>query len=107
MTRLKLKNHYHDAIIRKVRSSDPTDILLDVDLCGCCNASPGHATLSFLGLRNLISVQQALELARHANGERGYVDEIIGIGRAPQRGYVFDLMMAGNVYVDAQGIQEM
>lgn len=105
MKRLKLNHGYHDALIRAIRYDDE-DVIIDIDLCSCCNPSPGPATLSFLGLRNLAEVRAALEAARQANAERGYVDEIIGIMRDDERGVLLDLMTAGSVHVDARGLHE-
>jgi hypothetical protein len=106
MKRLKLKHGYHDARIREIRYHDNVDVVLDVDLCGCCNPSPGFATLSLLGLRNFAEVQALLEAARHTNAQRGYIDEIVTIGRAEGRGYLLNLTTAGAVHADARGFHE-
>ena len=81
-------------------------MILEVGLCGCCNPSTGAATLSLLGLRNFGEVRAALESARQANAGRGYVDEIVAVGRADGRGYQFGLMTAGPVCVEARGLHE-
>src|SRR5262249_14351854 len=105
MKRLKLQHEYHDARITAIRYRDTTDVILEIDLCGCCNPSPGSATLSFLGLRNFQEVQQALERAREANAGRGSIDEIVAIVRE-ERGYLLDLATVGGVRVDARGLHE-
>jgi hypothetical protein len=81
MKRLKLTHGYHDALVRAVRYRDEADVILDVDLCSCCNPW-------------------------QANTERPYIDEIIGIFRHEGRGYVLDLMTAGGVHADARGLHE-
>jgi hypothetical protein len=106
MKRLKLKHSYHDAVIRAICYCNNADVLLDVDLCSCCNPSPGPATLSLLDLRNFAEVQQLLESAREANVGRGYLDEIIGIVREGKQGYLLDLATVGEVRVDARGLHE-
>ena len=106
MKRIKLKNGYHDARIREVRFIDDCDIMLDVDLCSCCNASPGPATLCFLGIRNYSAVKDELETARAKNAKRGYIDEIIAILRADNRGFIIGLDSAGDLWVDAKGLTE-
>jgi hypothetical protein len=106
MKRPKLKHSYHDAIIKAVRYRGDADVLLEIDLCTCCNASAGPATLCLLGLRNFAAVHEALESAHKQNAERGYVDEIVGVFRDQERGYLFDLITAGTVRVDARGLDE-
>jgi hypothetical protein len=106
MKRLKLQHGYHDALILAVRYRDDEDVILEVGLCNCCNPSTGPATLSLLSLRNFAEVRAALEAARQANAGRGYVDEIVAVGRANGRGYQLDLMTAGPVRVDARGLHE-
>jgi hypothetical protein len=106
MKRLKLTHGYHDALVRAIRYRDNADVILDVDLCSCCNPSLGRATLSFLGLRNFAGVHAALEAARHANAKRDYIDEIVGIVRHEGRGYVLNLMTAGAMHADARGLHE-
>jgi len=107
MRRLKLKNGYHDSLIRAIRYIDETDIMLDVDLCSCCNVSPGRATLCLNGVRNFADVRQALESARVKNTKRDYIDEIYAVLRADERGYLLGLMTAGQVRVDAQALHEV
>lgn len=107
MKRLKLKNGYHDALIRAIRYSDESDVILDVDLCSCCNASTGRATLCLTGIRNFAEVQKALESARATNAKRDYIDEIIAVLRADDRGYLLDLMTAGGLHVDAKALHEV
>jgi hypothetical protein len=106
MKHLKLKHGYHDGIIRAIRYRNGTDVALDIDLCSCCNPSPDPAALSLLGLRNFPDVQRPLESARQANAERGFIDEIVDILRDDERGYLFDLMTAGEIRVDARGLHE-
>jgi hypothetical protein len=106
MRRLKLEHGYHDALIRAIRYGDGPDVVIDVDLCSCCNPSAVSATLSLLGVRNFAEVQAALESARQVNVERGYVDEIVGIVRGGKRGFLLDLVTAGSVRVDARGLHE-
>jgi hypothetical protein len=106
MKRLKLKNGYHDALIRSVRYVGNSDIMLDVDLCSCCNISPGRATICLLGVRNFADIKTALESARVTNANRGYVDEICAVLRAEERGYLLGLMTAGELRIDARGLQE-
>lgn len=103
--RLKLKHGYHDAMVSAIRY-ESRDVILDVELCSCCNPSTGPATISFLGVRNFQTVQDALETARKINSGRKYIDEIIGIIRSEDRGILLDLQTAGGVRVDAQGILE-
>src|SRR4051812_6773837 len=103
--RLKLKHGYHDAMVSAIRYQD-RDVILGVDLCSCCNLSPGPVTISFLGVRNFEVVQDALESARRKNSGRTYIDEIIGIIRSEDRGFLVDLQTAGGVRVDAHGIVE-
>lgn len=107
MKRLKLKNGYHDSLVRAIRYIGETDIMLDVDLCSCCNVSPGRATLCLNGVRNYAKVRQALESARAKNTKRGYIDEIYAVLRADDRGYLLGLMTAGQVRVDAQTLHEV
>jgi len=57
MKGLKLKHNYHDAIIREIRFRENADVFFDVELCSCCNLSPGPVTLGLLGLRNFTDVQ--------------------------------------------------
>jgi hypothetical protein len=104
--RLRLLHGYHDALVREVRYRDGEDVLLDVDLCGCCNPSPGTAVLALLGVRNFAAVRAALEAARAANAGRGRVDELVGVGRPAGRGYLLDLMAAGPLVVDARSLHE-
>jgi hypothetical protein len=106
MKRLKLNHGYHDALIRAIRYRDNADVVLEIDLCSCCNPSPGSATLSFFGLRNFAELQEVLESSRQANAERGYIDEIVAIGRDDERGYQLELVSAGAVRVDARGLHE-
>ena len=103
--RLKLKHGYHDAMVSAIRYEN-RDVILDVDLCSCCNPSAGPATISFLGVRNFQTVQDALETARRINIGRKYIDEIVGIVRSEDRGMLLDLQTAGGVRVDAQGVLE-
>ena len=103
--RLKLKYGYHDAMVWAIRYQN-REVILDVELCSCCNASPGPATISFLDVRNFEMVQEALESARRENIGRAHIDEIIGIVRSEDRGILLDLHTAGGVQVDAQGIVE-
>src|SRR5918993_5836653 len=104
--RLKLKHGYHDAMVSAIRYQN-RDVILDVNLCSCCNASAGPATISFLSVRNFETVRNALESARRENTGRKYIDEIIGIIRSEDRGILLDLQTAGGVRVDAQGIFEV
>ena len=106
MRRLKLRHGYHDAIIRSVEYREDEDIILTVDLCGCCNPSPGQATLTFRGIRNFEKVRSTLEAAREENKARGYLDEIIGIVRNDVRGYLLDLATARDITVDAKNLLE-
>jgi hypothetical protein len=106
MKRLHLKHGYHDGLIRAIRYRGDADVVFEIDLCSCCNPSPGSATLSLLGLRNFAEVQELLESARQANAGRGYIDEIIAIVREAERGYRLNLATAGAVCVDARGLHE-
>jgi hypothetical protein len=106
MRRLKLKHGYHDALIRAVRYRDNEDVAIDIDLCNCCKPLPGTVTLTFLGVRNFAELQAVLERARQGNAERGYIDEIVGIVRGDERGFLLDLMLGGAVHVDARGLHE-
>ena len=103
--RLKLQHGYHDAMVSAIRYRD-RDVILDVDLCGCCNPSPGPATIIFQSVRNFDVVHQALESARRANSHREYIDEIIGIVRGDNGGFLLDLQTAGCVTVVAGSIFE-
>jgi len=107
MRRLKLKNGYHDALIRAIRYSDESDLMLDVDLCSCCNTFAGRATLCLNGIRNFAEVQQALESARVANAKRGHIDEIYAVLRADEHGYLLGLMTTGAVWIDAMVLHEV
>jgi hypothetical protein len=107
MKRLKLKNGYHDSLIRAVRYVRDADIMLDVDLCSCCNVAAGRATICLNGVRNFAAVRDALESARLKNANQEYIDEIYGILRAEDRGYLLGLMTAGEVRVDAQCLHEV
>src|SRR4051812_39401987 len=100
MKRLKLQHGYHDALIRAVRYVDESDIMLDVDLCSCCNSSRGRTTVCLLGVRNFRDVQKALEQVRITNARRDYIDEIYAIRRASARDYLLCLQTAGELYVD-------
>jgi hypothetical protein len=102
--RPKLNHHYHDAIIFSVEYRGKEDIVFHVSLCSCGNPSPGPATLSFLGVRNLEDVRSALEDSRRKNCPLNRVDEIIGIGRTSPRGYILDLATAGSLHIDADGV---
>jgi hypothetical protein len=106
MKRLKPKNGYHDSLIRAIRYADETDIMLDVDLCSCCNVCPGRATLCLNGVRNFAAVRDALESSRTSNARHGYIDEIYAVLRAKERGYVLGLGTAGEIVVDAQRLHE-
>jgi hypothetical protein len=106
MKALKLNHRYHDALIRAIRYRDEEDVVFEIDLCSCCNLSPGSAILSFLGLRNFVDVHELLESARKKNTAKAYVDEIIGISRDDKRGYLLDLSTAGAVRLDARGLHE-
>jgi hypothetical protein len=107
MKRLKLKNGYHDSLIRAIQYVGESDIMLDVDLCSCCNVSPGRATLCLNGVRNFAAVREALEIARNKNARHGYIDEIAFIRRAEKRGYLLVLHTGGEVLVDAQDLHEV
>jgi hypothetical protein len=106
MKRLKFKHCYHDGLILAVRYRDNADVVIDIDLCSCCNPSPGPAILTLLGLRNFAEVRQALEPAQRANAAKGYIDEIIGIVRIDGGAYLLDLATAGAVRVEARGLHE-
>ncbi len=106
MKQVKLKHSYHDARIKAIRYCDDRDVVLDVHLCSCCNPSQGPATLSFLGLRNFAQMQAALEIARQANAGHDSIDEIIGILRDDERGYILDLATAGSLHLDPRGLHE-
>ncbi len=90
MKRLKLMHVYHDAVIREIRYRDNTDVIIDVELCGCCNPTVGPVSLMFLGLRNFTEVKHALESTRMMNAGRACIDEVIGILRHEVRGYLLD-----------------
>jgi hypothetical protein len=106
MKRLNLQHGYHDALIKAIRYRDSEDVVIDIDLCSCCNPSPGLATLSFLGVRNFAEVLAALEHAKQANAIRRNIDEIVVVARDDQRGYKVFLSAAGAVKVDARGLHE-
>ncbi len=104
--RVKLKHNYHDALIRSVRYEDESNVMVDVDLCGSCNGSPGPATICVTGVRNFAVVRGLLDSAKASNASKGSVDEIIAVLRAEKRGYLIHLMTAGAVYFDARDLHE-
>jgi hypothetical protein len=104
-TRLKLKHGYHDARVSAVGYRG-RDVVLDVELCGCCNDSPGPASITFLDVRNVEAVRDALELARRTNNRNPYVDVLVGIIRGDDRAFLLDLETAGGVRVEARGFIE-
>jgi hypothetical protein len=103
--RIKLKHRYHDAQVSAIRYENH-DVILDVELCSCCNPSPGPTTLWLLGVRNFDAVRDALERARKVNAGTKFIDEMIGIARDADRGLVLDMQTAGAVRVDARGVYE-
>jgi hypothetical protein len=108
LRKLKLKHGYHDALVQSVQFQEDDDVLIAVDLCGCCNPTPGgHATLTFCGVRNFDQVHLALEAARQENQGKGYIDEIVNIFRDDQtRGYLVVFTTAGDLTFDAKGVVE-
>ena len=106
MKRLPLKHSYHDALIQQVRYQNGEDVILVVDLCGTRNPSAGTATLHFLGVRNFREVRDQLEATRQTSLDRTAIDEIIGLGRSDDRGFLLDLAAAGEVAIDSRGIME-
>jgi hypothetical protein len=105
MKRFKTKHAYHDARIRWFRFVG-ANLELGVDLCGCCNPTPGSAVVSLLGVRNRAAVGLALEASQAANLGCGYVAEIVGVFRHAERGYLLDLSMTAGLHVDADGFHE-
>lgn len=53
-----------------------------------------------------MEVQAALEAVRRANAKGDYIDEIIGIVRNEEGGYILDLMTVGSLRADARGLHE-
>jgi len=105
MPRLKLKHGYHDGIVRLVRYRD-TDVVLEVNLCSCCNPSPGFALITFIGVQNFEEVRSAFESSRMKNERFGFVDEIVGVLRPDRDTYLLDLSTAGAVHVKARSLHE-
>ena len=108
MTKLKLTYNYHDALIRAVEVKDEQDIVLEIDLCGCCCGIHGGGTvhLFFCGVRNIDEVRAAFESMGHVGPVRDYLDKIIGFDRDEDRRYVLYLSINGNVQIDAKSIIE-
>lgn len=105
MKSLHLKHGYHDAFITRVEYKND-EIILDIELCSCCNPCPGPATLIFYRVRNFADVRSSLETAREKNESLGYVDEIIGIARDGKMRYLVDLETAGTLLIEAHRIME-
>lgn len=106
LKKIKLTHGYHDALIKEIQYRDESDVTLNVDVCSCCNPSPGRYALCFYGVRNFATVQEAIESSRVTNVNKGYIDEIIGIARDDERGFLLDLATAGSVRIDAKGLHE-
>ncbi len=106
MKRLPLKHSYHDGLIRELRYQNGEDIILVVDLCDARNRSAGVATLHFLGVRNFREVRDQLEATRRTSLDRPAIDEVIGLARSDDRGFLLDLAAAGEVAIDSRGLME-
>jgi len=105
--KLKLKHGYHDGLVRSVRYRGGEEIVMTVELCGCCTSgSGGQATLTFCGVRNFDEVRAALEAARQENQRKGFIDDIAGIFRDDVRGIAVHFTTAGYLTIDARGVVE-
>jgi hypothetical protein len=93
-------------MVQEVRYPGGGDVVLGVQLCPCCNPSPGPATLWFAGVRNFEEVKQALEGARRSNQSKPYIDELVCVLRGENGVYILGLSTAGAVEVDAKGLHE-
>ncbi len=108
MHRLKLKYNYHDSLIKSVEFKDDQDVILQIDLCGCCGGIYGGETvhLFFCGVRNIDDVRAAFASMSHSGPGRNYLDEILGVDRDEDRRYTLYLAITGSVTIDAKSIIE-
>ncbi len=105
VARLKTKHGYHDAAVEAVEFEPGDSVSLEIKLCGCSDAPGAIVHLVFEGVRNVEEVQQAFASAKRVRPAKGYVAEIVGIGRDENGLFVLDLA-EGSVRVKAKGFCE-